>query len=170
MLNSTTKGLLWKQVLSPEDSSSTFLDAPRSLVTAKTNNNSFEIHIGESVYEFEWKLYFKEEQITPHCFPCNKSYCWLFGDSLMETTHRMYKPPTFDMEQLKSNFADFANVGGREGGAITAACFLARFAEKFAWAHLDIAGTAWTSGRDNKGATGRPIPLLAQFLLDQVAG
>ncbi|GAB6067566.1 leucyl aminopeptidase [Methylothermus subterraneus] len=70
-------------------------------------------------------------------------------------------------EQLQSNFADLANVGGREGGAITAAAFLARFTEKFTWAHLDIAGTAWTSGRDKKGATGRPVPLLVQFLLDQ---
>ncbi len=72
-------------------------------------------------------------------------------------------------DQLKSNFADLANVGGREGGAITAAGFLARFVEKVAWAHLDIAGTAWTSGKD-KGATGRPVPLLAQFLLDQAQG
>lgn len=85
---------------------------------------------------------------------------------------RAWRLPLWEeyQEQLKSNFADLANVGGREGGAITAASFLSRFAEKFAWAHLDIAGTAWTSGRDNKGATGRPIPLLAQFLLDQVAG
>ncbi|MCX8048389.1 MAG: leucyl aminopeptidase [Methylohalobius sp.] len=84
---------------------------------------------------------------------------------------RAWRLPLWEeyQEQLKSNFADFANVGGREGGAITAAAFLSRFADKFSWAHLDIAGTAWTSGRD-KGATGRPIPLLVQFLLDQVAG
>ncbi len=82
---------------------------------------------------------------------------------------RAWRLPLWEdyQDQLKSNFADLANVGGREGGAITAAGFLARFAEKFAWAHLDIAGTAWTSGRD-KGATGRPIPLLTQFLLDQL--
>ena len=72
-------------------------------------------------------------------------------------------------EQLKSNFADMANVGGREGGAITAACFLSRFAKKFHWAHLDIAGTAWKSG-EQKGATGRPVPLLMQYLLDRCAG
>jgi leucyl aminopeptidase len=66
---------------------------------------------------------------------------------------------------LKSNFADFANVGGREGGAITAGCFLGRFTEGLEWAHLDIAGTAWQTGRD-KGATGRPVPLLVQYLLD----
>jgi leucyl aminopeptidase len=69
-------------------------------------------------------------------------------------------------EQLKSNFADFANVAGREGGAITAACFLARFARDLKWAHLDIAGTAWKTGRA-KGATGRPVALLAQFLMSR---
>jgi leucyl aminopeptidase len=67
-------------------------------------------------------------------------------------------------QQLKSNFADFANVGGREGGAITAAAFLAKFAEGLTWAHLDIAGTAWRSG-SKKGATGRPVPMLTEFLL-----
>ncbi len=70
-------------------------------------------------------------------------------------------------DQLKSNFADMANIGGREGGAVTAACFLSRFAHDFDWAHLDIAGTAWLSGK-SKGATGRPVPLLVQFLLDQL--
>jgi leucyl aminopeptidase len=70
-------------------------------------------------------------------------------------------------EQLKSNFADMANIGGREGGTITAACFLSRFTKKMHWAHLDIAGTAWKSGKE-KGATGRPVPLLTQFLLDKV--
>ena len=69
-------------------------------------------------------------------------------------------------EQLKSNFADFANVAGREGGAITAACFLARFTRDLKWAHLDIAGTAWKTGQA-KGATGRPVPLLAQFLMSR---
>jgi leucyl aminopeptidase len=69
-------------------------------------------------------------------------------------------------EQLKSNFADFANVAGREGGAITAACFLARFTADLKWAHLDIAGTAWKTGQA-KGATGRPVPLLAQFLMSR---
>ncbi|RTZ60762.1 MAG: leucyl aminopeptidase [Gammaproteobacteria bacterium] len=68
-------------------------------------------------------------------------------------------------EQLKSNFADMANIGGRPAGTITAACFLARFTRKFKWAHLDIAGTAWKSGKA-KGATGRPVHLLAQFLID----
>lgn len=68
--------------------------------------------------------------------------------------------------QLSSNFADFANVGGRDGGAITAACFLGKFTDGIDWAHLDIAGTAWVSGR-RKGATGRPIPMLIQLLLSR---
>jgi leucyl aminopeptidase len=69
-------------------------------------------------------------------------------------------------KQLNSPFADMANIGGREAGTITAACFLSRFTEKFHWAHLDIAGTAWITGK-NKGATGRPVPLLTQYLLDK---
>ncbi len=70
-------------------------------------------------------------------------------------------------EQLKSNFADIANIGGPPGGSITAACFLERFTKKYTWAHLDIAGTAWKSG-GAKGATGRPVPLLTTFLLDRL--
>ena len=69
-------------------------------------------------------------------------------------------------EQLKSNFADIANIGGREAGAVTAACFLARFTKDYRWAHLDVAGTAWKTGQA-KGATGRPVPLLAQFLMSR---
>lgn len=72
-------------------------------------------------------------------------------------------------EQLKSNFADMANVGGKEAGTITAACFLSRFAENFRWAHLDIAGTAWRTG-PNKGATGRPVALLSQYLINRANG
>jgi leucyl aminopeptidase len=77
--------------------------------------------------------------------------------------------PLFDeyQEQLKSNFADMANIGGRPAGTITAACFLSRFAKAFKWAHLDIAGTAWKSGAE-KGATGRPVPLLTEFLLTRI--
>ncbi len=79
---------------------------------------------------------------------------------------RAWPMPLWDeyQEQLKSNFADMANIGGRPAGSITAACFLSRFAKKFDWAHLDIAGTAWKSGK-NKGSTGRPVALLTQFLL-----
>lgn len=67
-------------------------------------------------------------------------------------------------DQLKSNFADFANVGGREGGAITAAAFLSKFTQGLKWAHLDVAGTAYQGGAQ-KGSTGRPTPLLADFLI-----
>ena len=70
-------------------------------------------------------------------------------------------------EGLKSNFADMGNVAGRAGGAITAAKFLQKFTAELPWAHLDIAGTAWTSGGKDKGATGRPVPLLTQYLLDR---
>lgn len=66
-------------------------------------------------------------------------------------------------EQLKSEFADLANIGSPGGGAIVAAAFLERFTRKYIWAHLDVAGTAWKSGAD-KGATGRPVPLLARWL------
>lgn len=69
-------------------------------------------------------------------------------------------------EQLKSNFADLANIGGRLGGAITAGQFLSNFTKKYTWAHLDIAGTAWKSGAA-KGATGRPVSLLSQFLINK---
>jgi leucyl aminopeptidase len=81
---------------------------------------------------------------------------------------RAWHMPLWDdyQENLKSPFADFANIGGRPAGSVTAACFLSRFAGKYPWAHLDIAGTAWTSGK-NKGATGRPVPLLTTFLLNR---
>jgi leucyl aminopeptidase len=71
-------------------------------------------------------------------------------------------------EQLKSNFADFPNIGTRAGGAITAACFLSRFTKSYPWAHLDIAGTGWKSGAE-KGATGRPVALLSHFLVRRAA-
>ncbi|MEN8107455.1 MAG: leucyl aminopeptidase [Pseudomonadota bacterium] len=71
--------------------------------------------------------------------------------------------------QLDSNFADMANVGGREAGTITAACFLSRFTGDYRWAHIDIAGVAWKQGKE-KGATGRPVSLLTQFLLDRCNG
>jgi len=81
---------------------------------------------------------------------------------------RAWQLPLWDdyQEQLKSNFADMANIGGRPAGSVTAACFLSRFAKKFSWAHLDIAGTAWKSGAE-KGATGRPVSLLVHFLLER---
>jgi len=83
---------------------------------------------------------------------------------------RAWQLPVWDdyQKQLDSNFADMANIGGREGGAITAACFLARYTKKFKWAHLDIAGTAWKSGKE-KGGTGRPVPLLITWLIQRCA-
>jgi leucyl aminopeptidase len=81
---------------------------------------------------------------------------------------RAWQMPLFEdyQEQLKSNFADMANIGGPPAGSITAACFLSRFTKKYHWAHLDIAGTAWKSGKE-KGATGRPVSLLSHFLIER---
>jgi len=87
-------------------------------------------------------------------------------DAGIAADDRAWHMPLADeyVQQLKSNFADFANVGGRDGGAITAGCFLGKFTEGLNWAHLDIAGTAWRSGRA-KGSTGRPVPMLSEFVL-----
>ena len=88
-----------------------------------------------------------------------------------ESGDRAWQLPLWDeyQELLKSNFADMGNIGGRYAGTITAACFLSRFTKDYKWAHLDIAGTAWVSG-DAKGATGRPVPLLAAFLIGRALG
>ncbi|SEP30758.1 leucyl aminopeptidase [Nitrosovibrio sp. Nv6] len=87
-------------------------------------------------------------------------------DASTRAADRAWRLPLWDeyQEQLKSNFADMGNIGGRAAGTITAACFLSRFTKKYRWAHLDVAGTAWKSGKE-KGATGRPVPLLTQFLI-----
>jgi leucyl aminopeptidase len=84
----------------------------------------------------------------------------------IDTGDRAWRMPMFDeyQEQLKSNFADMSNLGGRPAGSVTAACFLSRFAKAYRWAHLDIAGTAYVGG-DAKGGTGRPVPLLSEFLI-----
>jgi leucyl aminopeptidase len=84
------------------------------------------------------------------------------------TGDRAWEMPLFDEyhEQLKSNFADLANIGGKEAGAITAASFLSAFCKKYHWAHIDIAGVAWESG-NNKSATGRPVSLLTQYIIDR---
>ena len=87
------------------------------------------------------------------------------GDDANDLCWRMPLDDAYS-EALKSNFADVANVGGRAGGAITAAKFLHRFTKKYPWAHLDIAGTAWKGGAA-KGATGRPVGLLVHYLLSQ---
>ena len=86
------------------------------------------------------------------------------------TLDRAWRLPLWDdyQEQLDSSFADMANIGGKSAGTVTAACFLARFTEGYRWAHLDIAGTAWDEGRKGM-ATGRPVPLLTQYLIDRCA-
>ena len=89
------------------------------------------------------------------------------GKQTGDTAWRMPIEEAYN-EQLKSNFADMANIGGPAGGSITAACFLERYTKKYTWAHLDIAGTAWKSGAA-KGSTGRPVPLLTTFLINRAA-
>ena len=83
-----------------------------------------------------------------------------------ESYDRAWQLPLWEdyQDQLQSNFADMANIGGRPAGTITAASFLSKFAKKYDWAHLDIAGTAYRSGKE-KGCTGRPVPLLTHFLM-----
>ena len=88
------------------------------------------------------------------------------GEAAQDTVWQLPLDDEYD-DLLKSNFADMANIGGREAGTVTAACFLARYTKKYSWAHIDIAGTAWLGG-SKKGATGRPVPLLTQYIMDQV--
>jgi leucyl aminopeptidase len=85
----------------------------------------------------------------------------------VESHDRAWRMPLWPeyTKQLKSNFADLANIGGPGGGSVTAACFLSEFTEKYDWAHLDIAGTAWSGAP--KGATGRPVGLLTRYLVDR---
>jgi leucyl aminopeptidase len=84
---------------------------------------------------------------------------------------KAWQLPIWDeyQEQLDSPFADMQNIGGKGAGSITAACFLSRYTKNYPWAHLDIAGTAWVSGGKNKGATGRPVPLLLNYLLSKIS-
>lgn len=100
-------------------------------------------------------LYANDETLADELFECG-----------MDSADRAWRMPLFDeyQEQLKSNFADMSNLGGRPAGSVTAACFLSRFTKAYTWGHLDIAGTA-SIGGDKKGATGRPVPLLSQFLI-----
>jgi len=90
-------------------------------------------------------------------------------EASQQSGDRCWPLPMWDdyQSQLNSNFADIANIGGKSAGAITAACFLSRFATDLNWAHLDIAGIAWNKGV-NKGATGRPVPLLMQYVFNQL--
>ncbi|MDA6066924.1 leucyl aminopeptidase [Idiomarina abyssalis] len=89
-------------------------------------------------------------------------------NAAQQSGDKAWRMPLWDEYQsmLDSPFADMANIGGREAGTITAACFLSRYTKKYNWAHMDIAGTAWQGGKD-KGSTGRPVPLLTQFLINR---
>jgi leucyl aminopeptidase len=86
-----------------------------------------------------------------------------------ETQDRVWRMPLWEeyQSQLNSTFADMQNIGGREAGSVTAACFLARYTKKYRWAHIDIAGSAWRSNGPTKGATGRPVGALTQYLMDR---
>uniref|UniRef100_UPI003F6A29F8 leucyl aminopeptidase n=1 Tax=Candidatus Thiodubiliella endoseptemdiera TaxID=2738886 RepID=UPI003F6A29F8 len=88
------------------------------------------------------------------------------GKTALDTAWQLPLDDEYD-ELLKSNFADMGNIGGREAGTVTAACFLSHFTKDYRWAHIDIAGTAWISGA-KKGATGRPVPLLTQYIMNQI--
>jgi len=88
-----------------------------------------------------------------------------------ESNDKAWQLPIWDeyQTQIDSPFADMQNIGGKGAGSITAACFLSRFTKEYPWAHLDVAGTAWVSGGKDKGATGRPVPLLLQYLMNKSA-
>jgi leucyl aminopeptidase len=89
-----------------------------------------------------------------------------------QTRDRAWRLPIWEsyQPQINSAFADMQNIGGKEAGSITAACFLARFAKKYRWAHMDIAGTSFKWAGVKKGSTGRPVALLTEYLLSQEAG
>jgi leucyl aminopeptidase len=101
-------------------------------------------------------------------FTNNEDLASELNKASQETDDKIWRLPLFPeyQKELRSTIADFANIGKGKAGAITAACFLENFTKKYNWAHLDIAGTAWKSNK-NEGATGRPVELLCQFLLNQ---
>ncbi len=110
-----------------------------------------------------------------HCTSAVMSNDDALANELLEAGKRAadkaWQLPIWDeyQSQLDSPFADMQNIGGKGAGSITAACFLSRFTKKYKWAHLDIAGTAWVSGGKDKGATGRPVPLLLEYLMSKQA-
>lgn len=109
-------------------------------------------------------------QVVSGLFSENEELASQLMEAGEQTRDRTWRLPLMAeyQDQLDSNFADMANIGGRYGGAITAACFLSRYTGKYPWAHLDIAGVAWLQGKE-KGSTGRPVPMLTQFLMDRCA-
>ena len=128
---------------------------PRSVIDVATLTGAAVATFGSHVSA----LLSNDDKLTEALIDCGKS-----------SLDRVWPLPLWEEYQplLKSNFADIANIGGPRAGTITAACFLSRFAEKFKWAHLDIAGSAWDSGAQ-KGATGRPVALLVEYLSQQKA-
>jgi leucyl aminopeptidase len=132
------------------------LAAERVLLVSLGKRDEF----GDKVRSMSGQTIANDETLAAELFRCG-----------IDADDRAWQLPLWDEYQklLKSNFADMANIGGRPAGAITGACFLARFAKAYKWAHLDIAGTASVSG-DAKGSTGRPVPLLCEFLLGRADG
>ncbi|HVF34148.1 MAG TPA: leucyl aminopeptidase [Candidatus Saccharimonadia bacterium] len=128
---------------------------PRALVDVATLTGACVVALGKHAHG----LFSRDDELAAELIGA--------GDRMQDRAWRM---PLWDdyQQQIDSAFADMANVGGKYAGAITAACFLARYTERMRWAHLDIAGTAWDEGRKGM-ATGRPVPLLVQWLLDRVA-
>ena len=128
---------------------------PRSVIDIATLTGAAVATFGSYVSA----LLSNDDKLTEELIECGKS-----------SLDRVWPLPLWEEYQplLNSNFADIANIGGPRAGTITAACFLSRFAEKFKWAHLDIAGSAWHSGAQ-KGATGRPVALLVEYLSQQKA-
>ena len=135
------------------------------LCDALTYAERFEPDTSDRRGDPDRRLRRRAGQSPPACSPTRMGWpanCWM---PARKHNDRAWHMPLWDdyQELLKSPFADMANIGGRWGGAITAACFLSRFTKKFEWAHLDIAGTAWKSGAD-KGATGRPVAAADHYL------
>ncbi len=126
---------------------------PQSVIDIATLTGACVVALGNHAHG----LYSNDDKLAGELLDC--------GQAVNDKAWHMPLWPEYD-KQLKSNFADMANIGGRNAGSVTAACFLARFTKKYAWAHLDIAGTAWNSG-GNKGATGRPVALLSEYLIRQ---
>ncbi len=128
---------------------------PRSVIDIATLTGAAVATFGSHVSA----LLSNDDKLSESLIDCGKN-----------SLDRVWPLPLWEEYQplLNSNFADIANIGGPRAGTITAACFLSRFAEKFKWAHLDIAGSAWNSGAQ-KGATGRPVALLVEYLSQQKA-
>jgi leucyl aminopeptidase len=126
---------------------------PRTIIDAATLTGACVIALGKHAHG----LFSKDDDLAEELTAAGNA-----------TLDRAWRLPLWDdyQNQLDSGFADVANIGGKNAGAITAACFLSRFTEGQRWAHLDVAGTAWDEGR--KGlATGRPVPMLVQYLMDR---